>query len=91
MGLQGTADLTAQKKNLASLFLVVLVAQPLDPPPIALQGIAIPIAPMFFRYRGSCAIPAQICPIAAKGRGLQGISQLKLPSGGGSRAIRGYR
>ena len=27
-----------------------LVAQPLDPP-IALQGIAIPIEPLFFRYR----------------------------------------
>ena len=28
-----------------------LVAQPLDPPHVALEGIAIPIAPMFFRYR----------------------------------------
>ena len=66
------------------------ILQPLDPPYRAtgyrytyrtyvFQGIA--------RYR---AIPPEIGPITAEGRGWQGVSQLKLPSGG-YRAIGGYR
>ena len=36
----------------------LLVAQPLDPPPIALQGITIPIAPMFSVMAGYRAVPS---------------------------------
>ena len=53
-----------------------LVTQPLEPP-VALEGIAIPIAPMFCQLsrKISCYIPPpQICLIAAEGRGWQDIS-----------------
>ena len=72
------------------IVLKYLVAQPLDPTHRAIGYSYTYRTYVFAGIAGYRATPPQICPIAAEGRGWQGVSQLKLPSGG-YRAIRGYR
>ena len=65
------------------------MAQPLDPHHRAI-GYSYTYRTYVFQVSQGIALhpPPRICPIAAEGRGWQGVSQLKLPSGG-YRAIRG--
>ena len=68
-----------------------LVVQPLDPPLIALSGYRYTYRTYVFQgIAGYRAIPPEIGPIAAEGRGWQGVSQLELPLRG-YRAIGGHR
>ena len=66
----------------SALFPWNFVAQPLDPPYRAIGYSYTYRTCVFSGIEGYRAIPPQISPIAAEGRGWQGVSQLKLPSGG---------
>ena len=59
--------------------------------PIALEGIALPLAPMFFRYRRVSRYTPQLCPIASEGGGGVARGVAAQAALWGCRAIWGHR